>query len=164
MKLVKARVTNYRSIKDTGWFDIENKKTIMVGPNEAGKTAVLRALQQINAPADTQPFDPLRDYPRSQYNDITTKKIDPARTTVATAHFALQDSDKVLIDEEFRTLTYTVGRKLDNKAWHQFCRIHQVSPMLRLKKTLPVSSLISTTEHQSLQMRLTPRHRQVQYW
>lgn len=52
MRLSKARVTSYRSIRDTGWFEVEKMKTIMVGSNEAGKTAVLQALQQINAPAD----------------------------------------------------------------------------------------------------------------
>ena len=65
MRLVKVRVQNYRSIIDTGWFDVEQAKTIMVGPNEAGKTAILQALQQINPPDDVPNFDPLRDYPRA---------------------------------------------------------------------------------------------------
>ena len=60
MRLKQARVQNYRSIRDTGWFDVEEAKTILVGPNEAGKTALLEALQQINAPADTRKFDQLR--------------------------------------------------------------------------------------------------------
>ena len=38
MKLIKARIQNFRSIKDTGEFNIEELKTILVGPNEAGKT------------------------------------------------------------------------------------------------------------------------------
>ena len=38
MKLTQARVQNYRSVRDTGWFDVEDAKTILVGPNEAGKT------------------------------------------------------------------------------------------------------------------------------
>ena len=35
MKLVKARVQNYRSIRDTGEFEVETDKSILVGPNEA---------------------------------------------------------------------------------------------------------------------------------
>ena len=31
MRLAKARVQNYRSVRDTGWFDVEHTKTIMVG-------------------------------------------------------------------------------------------------------------------------------------
>ena len=50
MKLIKARVQNYRSIRDTGEFEIEELKTIMVGPNEAGKTVILQALQKLNRP------------------------------------------------------------------------------------------------------------------
>lgn len=65
MKLIKARVQNYRSIIDTGEFEIEELKTIMVGPNEAGKTVILRALQQLNKPKEIPGFDVLRDYPRS---------------------------------------------------------------------------------------------------
>ena len=50
MRLTHVRVQNYRCVRDTGWFDVEQAKTILVGPNEAGKTAVLEALQQITPP------------------------------------------------------------------------------------------------------------------
>lgn len=62
MRLKTAHVRNYRSIRDTGVFDIEDAKTILVGPNEAGKTAILQALQRINSPEDVKGFDALRDY------------------------------------------------------------------------------------------------------
>ena len=75
MRLSKARVRKYRSIHDTELFDIEWEKTILVGPNEAGKTALLEALQKLNSPEGIRGFDPLRDYPRSEYNDITTEKV-----------------------------------------------------------------------------------------
>ncbi|SCX03891.1 AAA family ATPase [Agrobacterium rosae] len=120
MKLSKARVTDYRSVKDSGWIDFEQSKTIMVGPNEAGKSAILRALQQINAPIGTTKFDVLRDYPRKDYNDITTKKADPATTDVVVAHFTLEDRDKALIDEDFRQATYVFTRRLDNSSIHNF--------------------------------------------
>lgn len=118
MRLVKAHVQNYRSVVDSGQFDIEPSKTILVGPNEAGKTAVLRALQQINPPGDVPKFAPLRDYPRASYNDITTGKVAPAKTDVAVAHFSLDDEDKTEIPPEFHDCIYVVGRRLDNTAWH----------------------------------------------
>ena len=74
MRLKSARIQNYRSIKDTGLFQVENLKTIFVGPNESGKTVILQALQQLNQPSDVAEFDELRDYPRSLYNDITTRR------------------------------------------------------------------------------------------
>ncbi|RQV30720.1 OLD family endonuclease [Burkholderia cenocepacia] len=118
MRLKKARVTNYRSVVDSGWFDIESAKTIMVGPNEAGKTAVLQALQQINPPADVAKFDALRDYPRSKYNDITTGRVDPKDLTVVEVEFELDADDKAAIPESMRKARYVRGRKLDNKSWH----------------------------------------------
>jgi len=118
MRLIKARVTNYRSIRDSEEFEIESSKTILVGPNEAGKTAILRALQQINPPPDVAKFNPLRDYPRASYNDITTGKVDPATTDVAVARFRLEDGDKEAVPEEFHNCIYVVGRRLDNTFWH----------------------------------------------
>lgn len=93
MRLTSARVQKYRSIKDTGWFEIEPQKTIMVGPNEAGKTVALQALQQINVPGGVAGFDALRDYPRSEYNDITAGRVDPADVEVVSAKFSLGDDD-----------------------------------------------------------------------
>jgi energy-coupling factor transporter ATP-binding protein EcfA2 len=118
MRLKSARVKKYRSIRDTGEFEIENGKTILVGPNEAGKTVLLQALQQINPPKGIRGFDALRDYPRSEYNDITTGKVRPEDVTVVEAHFALEGADKDAIPADFRESTYVRGRKLDNKPWH----------------------------------------------
>ena len=53
MRLKRARVQKYRSIIDSGEFDIEEMKTILVGPNEAGKSALLQALQLVLHPAKT---------------------------------------------------------------------------------------------------------------
>ena len=118
MKLSKARIQNYRSIVDTGWFEVEGKKTILVGPNEAGKTAILQALQHINPPDSTAKLDALRDYPRSLYNDISTGRIKPSDVTVVEAHFRLDADDLALLPPGFENCVYRRGRKLDNEAWH----------------------------------------------
>ncbi len=100
MKLRKARVQNYWSIHDSGWFDIEDDKTVIVGPNEAGKTAVLRALQTLNMPPGrTVELNPLRDYPRSRYREIDDGTIELSDAVVATAAFALEDHDRVVLGE-----------------------------------------------------------------
>lgn len=64
MKLVKARVQNYRSVEDSGEFDIGDM-TCLVGKNEAGKTAILSALRALR-PSKSQEFeiDETIDYPR----------------------------------------------------------------------------------------------------
>lgn len=120
MRLIAARVQKYRSIRDTGWFDVENGKTILVGANEAGKTAILQALQKINPPEGVAGYDALRDYPRSEYNDITVGKVKPSEVTVATARFKLDDSDlgELPVGFDGDDATYIVGCRLDNTYWH----------------------------------------------
>lgn len=114
MRLVKARVQNYRSIKDTGEFQIENLKTILVGPNEAGKTVILQALQQLNKPSDVEGFDEIRDYPRSLYNDITTGKVKAENVEVVRGYFKMDDEDKKVLPVEYHDCTYVLYRKLNN--------------------------------------------------
>ena len=65
MKLVRAKVTNFKSIDDTGWVDVDDV-TSMVGKNESGKTAFLGALKRLNPVDGKDKFD-LKDYPRKGY-------------------------------------------------------------------------------------------------
>src|SRR5712691_11039943 len=118
MLLKKARVKKYRSIRDSGWFDVESNKTILVGPNESGKTAILEALQKINPPGAIRSFDALRDYPRSEFNDIITGKVRLEDTTIVEAQFALEPQDKEAIPAEFHDCEYLYGRRPDNSSWH----------------------------------------------
>lgn len=64
MKLRSVRVTNFRSVDDSGEFKID-EVTCLVGKNEAGKSAVLLALAALN-PHDSTPIllNKERDYPR----------------------------------------------------------------------------------------------------
>jgi Predicted ATP-dependent endonuclease of the OLD family len=94
MKLIKVRVRDYRSVRDSTEFEIEPDKTILVGPNEAGKTALLRALQSVNpAGGENADLDALRDYPRSGYDDVATGRRDLSKIAVAVATFALEPDD-----------------------------------------------------------------------
>ena len=118
MRLKSARIQNYRSIKDTGLFQVENLKTIFVGPNESGKTVILQALQQLNQPSDAAEFDELRDYPRSLYNDITTKKVKSEDVEVVRGYFELEDADKELLPPEYSECIYVKYKMLNNKRYH----------------------------------------------
>ena len=120
MRFKQARVRQYRSVRDTGWFEVEDLKTILVGPNEAGKTVLLQALRQLNPPEGVRGFDALRDYPRSEYNDITTKKVNPANITVVEAKFELEPNDIEAIPSDFADVTYVCGRTLNNMWRHDF--------------------------------------------
>ena len=119
MKLKTAHIQNYRSVRDTGVFDVEASKTILVGPNEAGKTAVLQALQQINPPKGVKPFDALRDYPRAKYNDISTNKVDPKTVPVATVTFTLDDDDFAALPDSMKGIAgYSYTRYIANNSSH----------------------------------------------
>lgn len=74
MRLVKVQVQNYRSIIDSGEFDIEQIKTVFVGINEAGKTALLKAINHINPGSDIEKVNILRDFPRSKYSEYVQNK------------------------------------------------------------------------------------------
>jgi predicted ATP-dependent endonuclease of OLD family len=47
MKLVRFRVTNFRSVEDSGWIDVDDV-TALIGTNESGKTNVLLPLWKLN--------------------------------------------------------------------------------------------------------------------
>ena len=120
MRLVAARIQNYRSVRDTGWFDIEDDKTILVGPNEAGKTVVLEALKRINAPEGVAGFNPLRDYPRALYNaDIQSGCLAPKDIPVVFARFKLDENDLAKLPEGFDGAKYLCQRQLDNSYLHK---------------------------------------------
>jgi predicted ATP-dependent endonuclease of OLD family len=99
MRLVRARVRDYRSIHDSGEIEIEEHKTLFVGVNEAGKTVLLKALQQIQAPSGTETFSALKDYPRSRYTEVQRGDRDPSDVTVAQVESACaRRSEKVAGD------------------------------------------------------------------
>jgi len=136
MRLVKARVENYRSIIDSGEFNIESLKTILVGPNEAGKTVILRALQQLNKPEGVDGFDALRDYPRSKYNEITTGQVNAEDVTVVTGFFELEDEDKALIPSEYHNCKYKLYRNLNNKGHHALVDAPEKKKFCDINKSL----------------------------
>src|SRR5256714_14173533 len=106
MRLTKARIRKYRSIRDTGLFDVESGKTFLVGPNEAGKSALLEALQRINPPGGMRNFDALRDYPRSEFSDVMSGRVRLEETTLVEGHFDLETADEEAVAQEFRDCRY----------------------------------------------------------
>lgn len=136
MRLSKARIRMYRSIRDTGEFAVENGKTILVGPNEAGKTVILQALQQLNKPKDIGGFEALRDYPRSEYDDIKRGVVDPAKVTVVEGHFTPEQDDFEGLPTGFDRCTFVLGRNLDNSAWHRLLGAPEIPLYGSLSKDL----------------------------
>ena len=65
LRATKFRVLNYRNIDDSGWIPLE-RVTVFVGRNEAGKTALLKALHKFN-PAIEEPYNAQREFPRDRF-------------------------------------------------------------------------------------------------
>jgi hypothetical protein len=68
MKLIKFRVTNFRSVTDSGWIDASDV-TALIGENEAGKTNLLLPLWKLN-PSGNGEISLLDDMPRSRYAEM----------------------------------------------------------------------------------------------
>ena len=71
MKLNKFRVTNFRSIQDSGWVEC-NDVTTLVGINESGKSNLLLALWKLR-PARGGEIDILHDMPVSKLSSLRNK-------------------------------------------------------------------------------------------
>lgn len=68
MKLVKFKVTNFRSVTDSGWIEASDV-TALIGENEAGKTNILLPLWKFN-PSGNGEISLLDDMPRSRYAEM----------------------------------------------------------------------------------------------
>ena len=97
MKLIakKFQVLNYRNIDDSGWIRLE-RVTAFVGRNEAGKTALLKALHKFN-PATREPYNAQREFPRDRF---TAEYRDGEKWPVCRVKFELSDEFR----EELRDL------------------------------------------------------------
>lgn len=68
MELKKFRVTNFRSVEDSGWIDTE-RITALIGTNESGKTNIMLPLWKLN-PANEGEINLLDDLPRDKYSEL----------------------------------------------------------------------------------------------
>jgi AAA ATPase-like protein len=68
MKLNKYRVRNFRSVKDSGWLEVDDV-TSLIGVNESGKTNLLLPLWKFR-PAQEGEIIPTADYPKKLFGEI----------------------------------------------------------------------------------------------
>jgi energy-coupling factor transporter ATP-binding protein EcfA2 len=75
MNLVKFRVQSFRSVDDSGWFDVD-EVTALIGTNESGKSNLLLPLWKFN-PAKDGEIVPTSDYPRKHFTAIRAAEQKP---------------------------------------------------------------------------------------
>ncbi|GAA3970696.1 AAA family ATPase [Allohahella marinimesophila] len=88
MKLLQFRVTNFRSVTDSGWLDVSDV-TALIGENEAGKTNLLLPLWKFN-PTAAGEISLLDDMPRSRYAEM---RNEPESHRFIYCKFELDESD-----------------------------------------------------------------------
>ena len=74
MQLTKFRVTNFRSVDDSGWVEVDDV-TALIGVNESGKTNLLVPLWKLN-PAREGEIEPTSDYPKTMFREIRAEPGD----------------------------------------------------------------------------------------
>ncbi len=115
MTLKKFRVTNFRSVMDSGWIDCDDITTL-VGINEAGKSNVILALWKLKPVRDGE-IDPLHDMPTKEYS--VWRSI-PEEIIFISAQYELDNilADKVIelchCDREVASIV-NIQRRYDGK-------------------------------------------------
>ena len=82
MKLTGFRVTNFRSVDDSDWIEVD-VVTALIGINESGKTNLLLPLWKLN-PARDGEIQPTLDFPKTRFGQI---KAAPSDYPFITAEF-----------------------------------------------------------------------------
>ncbi|MEU3536143.1 AAA family ATPase [Streptomyces murinus] len=145
MQLVKAQVTDYRSVEDSEIFDVEEDVTCLVGKNESGKTTLLQALFRLN-PVEPAGFDEVVDFPARKTRE---RKQLPAnkRIPVVRATFRFDDTELKAIQDELgpkamRSAEFEVviGYREGGRTWTLQCNEPAVVDHLRSTLDLPTAA------------------------
>lgn len=135
LRAVRFKVQNFRNIDDSGWIPME-RVTALVGRNESGKTALLKALHKFN-PATPEPYNPQREFPRDRY---TREFKDGADWPVCSVEFEpdeqLQEKIASLLGDN------SVPKKIVCTRYYDGSLSTQYDPPIEIKPVLP-SSIIA---------------------
>lgn len=117
MRLQRFKVSNFRSVKDSGWINCDDVTTL-VGINEAGKSNLLLALWKLN-PASGGKIDILHDLPVDQLAVLRDKQ---GETCFIEAEFSVTKETSSLIGKEVGcdmsgVKTITVSRYYDGQCY-----------------------------------------------
>jgi predicted ATP-dependent endonuclease of OLD family len=126
MRLKNVSVREFKSIWDSGPIEVGDI-TCLVGKNEAGKTAILKALYRLNPLVETDAkFDVTEDYPRAYLKDYSrNRKAGAKPAVVVEADFELDQPERDAIEKEFgkgvvpNVPEVSVSRGYDNNLVHR---------------------------------------------
>src|ERR1044071_8798686 len=100
MLLTNAQVKMFKSIEDSEPVSIDPYVTVLVGQNEAGKTAFLQALHKARAIEEDVAYDVIEDYPRKSLTEYE-KQHEKSPAIVAVLTYKLQEQDRNAIKTKY---------------------------------------------------------------
>lgn len=152
MKLAKAHIKEFRSINDSTEFEI-NDITCLVGKNESGKTAILRALYKLNPIIEEDGyFDVTDDYPRRDVSDyeeaVEEGEREPA--VVVTATYELENEDILAVEAIYGEECFassnpivSLSKDYDNKRTFGELKLNQEKALQHLIKSTDLSATVN---------------------
>ena len=129
MKLREYRVREFRSVWDSEPIEVDDRKTCLVGKNEAGKTALLTALYRTNPIIpDHAKFNQIYDYPKREIEDYSSEVRNKERPPVVVVEciYELQCKESGAIESRFG------GNVLKSNALHVSSTYEQRRPRMSL--------------------------------
>jgi len=169
MKLRQALVEKYKSIENSGEVDIDEKVTVLVGVNEAGKSAFLEALWKAKPVLGGVTYRDVYDYPRRELINYQNKiKAGEDSATVATLTYELNEAEIKAINDDLgmevcTVPTFSVHHKYDNSSTISFSLPeedyvkHRVDTSLlsegiksKVAGSKTIKNLVSTLEQETL--------------
>lgn len=127
MKVIRARVRGLGDTIESRWFDLSPRLNLFHFPDEKGRASFLQALAAVNPLFPCERTRPFADFPLISRRPGYSKRIHPAKRTVALAIFNTSPSlvgDLAAASPHlFQTDRIEVGRRLDYSRWINFVEI-----------------------------------------
>ncbi|MGH9536695.1 MAG: AAA family ATPase, partial [Terriglobales bacterium] len=117
MRLLSVRIQDFRCVEDSTEFPITDV-TCLVGKNESGKTAVLKALCKLKPDVENKSkFEPATDYPKRKWRP---EQPIPASPPALTTKWKLDAADVTALEKQFgagiiTNHTFTITKGYENK-------------------------------------------------
>lgn len=125
MKLVSARISNFKCIEDSGEFAVD-RVTCLVGKNESGKSTILQALHKLNPAVEADAdFNDVVEYPRRHWSRYKEQKQSSREDNVLSTIWNLDQDDLDAITmmvgpEAFKSTAVTIEKGYDNQQYWEF--------------------------------------------
>ena len=112
MRLLSVRIQDFRCIEDSTEFPITDV-TCLVGKNESGKTALLKALYKLKPDVESKAqFEPANDYPKRKWRP---DQPIPANPPAVTTKWKLDAADVAVLEKQFGAGTIADHSFYDNE-------------------------------------------------